>query len=195
MVDNCQWLLSDGAVKTPEKRSQFQPNNAGFTRADLLALLVVLAVLAMLTMPTLGRVSQKSAITQCAANLQQFDLALQLYGSDNQDNLPTFQDTGVWPWDTAAALVTALTNNGLRWTSFYCPGTASRFTEQDDLALFNYEPNNLSVIGYAMTLANTPGISSYPYSTNSNLTLTTERVATPTLGVFLPARPGHAARS
>ena len=80
-------------VKTGEKLKCPQPDDSGFTRLDLLAILVALALLAALALPAPGHATGKTTIAQCAANLQQYDLALQIYGNENQDNLVLLCDT------------------------------------------------------------------------------------------------------
>jgi prepilin-type processing-associated H-X9-DG protein len=153
---------------------------SAFTRADLLALLSVLALLAVMALPSLGRVSGKTTIAQCAANLQQYDLALQIYGNENQDNLPT-NSGGNWVWDASLSLTSFLTNTGVKWTELYCPGTSPRFTEQDNRSLFNF--GGVHILGYAGTVPGAAALS----ATNINATLTLQRV--PYFAVFFPVKP------
>jgi prepilin-type processing-associated H-X9-DG protein len=162
-------------VKTAEKLNCPQPDDSGFTRVDLLALLAAVALLAVMALPSLGRGAGKTIIAQCAANLQQYDLALQIYGNENQDNLP-YNDSG-WPWDMVPAVVSFITNTGVKWNELYCPGTSSRFTEQDNLRLFNYDPSSFRVLGYAGTLYGSASFAG-PFATNMNITLTAQRAPT-----------------
>jgi type II secretory pathway pseudopilin PulG len=76
-------------VNTREKSNCPKPDDSAFTRVDLLATLAALALLAALAFPSLGRGTEKTTFAQCAANLRQYDLALQIYGNENQDNLPS----------------------------------------------------------------------------------------------------------
>jgi len=176
-----------------QKLNRPQPDGSAFTRVDLLALLVVLAVLAVIALPSLGRVTGKTAIAQCAANLEQYDLALQIYGSENQDNLPNLTGGGgYWAWDAPEAYIFFVTNTGVKWTSLYCPGTSVRFTEQDNRNLFNWDSPQFGVLGYATTV---PGVASmwttpegtYLFATNINATLTMQRVNN--LGTYYPVTP------
>jgi prepilin-type processing-associated H-X9-DG protein len=115
-------------------------------------------------------------------------LALQIYGNENQDNLP-YNDGGNWAWDMASAVVSFVTNTGVKWNDLYCPGTAPRFTEQDNLRLFNYGAPYFSVLGYASTLSG-PAEFAGPFATNTNSTLTMQR-APPYFGStqLLPVKP------
>jgi len=169
--------------------------NPAFTRMDLLALLAVLALLLMVVLPALGRVTGKTTVARCAANLEQYDMALQIYGGENQDNLPTI-DGGNWAWDAPASYLALITNSGVKWTSLYCPGTSVRFTEQDNWKLLTFAPGAFGVLGYATTV---PGVASmqgttegtYIFSTNVNATLTMQRLSYS--GIYYPITPASRA--
>jgi prepilin-type processing-associated H-X9-DG protein len=179
-------------MKTAEKLNCRRLDDSGFTRVDLLALLAALALLASIALPSLGRVSEKTTIAQCAANLQQYDMALQIYGNENQDNLPSsIIGSGFWAWDTAAYVVTFVTNTGVKWNALYCPGTSPRFTEQDNLSLFNFDPGVFCVLGYVGAIPANSAMTTSPYSTNVNATLTIQRVAYS--NQFLPVHPASRA--
>ena len=84
-------------------------------------------------------------------------MALQIYGGENQDNLPTI-DGGNWAWDAPASYLALITNSGVKWTSLYCPGTSARFTEQDNWKLLTIlHQAAFGVLGYATTA---PGVAS-----------------------------------
>ena len=87
---------------------------------DLLASLAVLALLAALALPSLGRGAGQSIIAQCAANLRQYDMALQIYGNENRNYLP-INGGGNWAWDTSFSVVSFVTNTGGKWNNLYCP--------------------------------------------------------------------------
>jgi prepilin-type processing-associated H-X9-DG protein len=176
-----------------EKPDRPYAGNRAFTRMDLLALLASLTLLLFIVLPALGRVSGKTIIAQCAANLEQYDMALQIYGGENQDNLPSISGSVNWAWDAPTSYLALITNTGVKWTSLYCPGTSARFTEQDNWFLWNYEPGVFGVLGYATTV---PGVASmqgttlgtYSFATNVNATLTMQRIAY-NFGYF-PVQPG-----
>ncbi len=58
-----------------------------FTLVELLVVLATVALLACLCLPAFARVQGQTTRAQCAANLKQFDLALQIYGSDHSNFL------------------------------------------------------------------------------------------------------------
>jgi prepilin-type processing-associated H-X9-DG protein len=165
-----------------EKPDPPHPGNRAFTRVDLLALMASSALLLFIVLPALGRVTGKTAIAQCAANLEQYDMALQIYGGENQDNLPNNgqANPGAWPWDAPLYLTDWLTNIGVKWTSLYCPGTSARFTEQDNLTLWIYYAPWRRLLGYASTLpyigTMESTVGTYSFSTNINTTLNMQRV-------------------
>jgi len=167
-----------------------QAGSPAFTRMDLLALLAVLTLLVMVVLPALGRVTGKTTIAQCAANLEQYDLALQIYGGENQDNLPSGA-YGYWAWDASLYCMNRITNTGVKWTSFYCPGTSARFTEQDNWFKWTvWETVGYRVLGYASTVPGTPGFANegtYPFSSNVNPTLTVQRMNIS--GIIYPVTP------
>jgi prepilin-type processing-associated H-X9-DG protein len=171
-----------------ERLNRPQPDNLAFTRVDLVVLLAILAVLVVVAVPSLGRVTQTTVIAQCAANLQQYDLTLQIYGNENQDNLPV-NSSGFWPWDSSRNIVAFITNTGVKWTALYCPGTAPRFSLQDNFGIWTYNP--YPVLGYASALsgpsefANIEG--SYIFATNVDLTLTMQRINY--FATSLPVKP------
>jgi prepilin-type N-terminal cleavage/methylation domain-containing protein/prepilin-type processing-associated H-X9-DG protein len=65
----------------------------GFTLIELLCVIVILAILASLTMPAFEQVCNKAESTQCAANLQQFGVAVTLYLGEHDNTFPYIQPT------------------------------------------------------------------------------------------------------
>jgi prepilin-type processing-associated H-X9-DG protein len=164
-----------------EKPERPHPGNRAFTRVDLLALLASSVLLAFIVLPALGHVTGKTAIAQCAANLEQYDMALQIYGGEYQDNLPTISGAN-WACDAPLYYTAWLTNTGMKWTSLYCPGTSVRFTEQDNWIWWNiYAAAGFRILGYATTVPGTGSMSEdmtgWDFSTNINTTLHMRRVA------------------
>jgi prepilin-type processing-associated H-X9-DG protein len=127
---------------------------------ELLVVIAVIAILAALLLPALAKAREQGRRTYCRNNEKQFSLALIMYANDNRDNLPTHTlgqagNQGFWAWDLPWDVGTSIQQNGSQYKVFYCPGTLPRFSETDWLALWNYNPNNYHVLGYAMTLTNT----------------------------------------
>jgi prepilin-type processing-associated H-X9-DG protein len=101
-------------------------------------------------------------------NLKQLSLAMLGYAYENNDKFPRATAT-FWIWDiprTAADGMLAANNSFQK--SCYCPSTASRFNDQDNLNLWNYGAGGgYRVIGYALTLPDTPPL----VLTNQNPTI------------------------
>ena len=59
-----------------------------FTLIELLVVIAVIAILAGLLLPALSRAKGKTKRVQCASNLKQVGLGLQLWANDNGDKFP-----------------------------------------------------------------------------------------------------------
>lgn len=155
-------------------RAVMSQRSPAFTIVELLVVLAMIAVLIALRLPAMARAERGTKITQCAGNLKQFNLGVQLYAGENNDKLPSNTSTlgipvGNWPWDMAWNIGEQLERYGVDWRMMFCPGTAPRFTESIDYTLYDYySPGNLHVIGYGVTFQGVGGL----MSTNINSTLT-----------------------
>ncbi len=159
-------------------RKDRRPARAGFTLAELVAALAMATLLAALALSARAGAKDQNLVGECAGNLRQFALALQLFGNENNDALPS-NSGGMfvnWTWDMNANSGNAIAqyvspgvgSTNLSWRVFYCPGTGYRFTAQDNNNLWNYIPGQMRVLGYLPAIPGMTGM----YSTNVNSTLT-----------------------
>ena len=150
----------------------------GFTLLDLLVVVGVLSVLIALQMPAWAGGKSQSKIGICASHVRQLALASQIYANDNRDKLPVLSGSASWAWDLPVSVADVLLNSGATTNTFYCPGTAPRFTEKENWAttssLWNYGGSSgFRTVGYALAFS---GATSVLATTKQNTTMLPERI-------------------
>lgn len=69
----------------------------GFSLVELLVVLGIVALLISLLLPALVRAQRQAQTVQCADNLRQVGLALQMYTGANRGSLPAWSGWHTWP--------------------------------------------------------------------------------------------------
>jgi len=149
---------TEAPAKLPHGNASARQSRA-FTARELLAVLAIIGALVCVQLCAFTNGSSQSKIAQCTANVKQYVLVAQLFGSDNNNKLPAIT-AGNWPWDMSAAgnFNTLLTSYGLTRRDVYDPG----FPQQNIDQQWNYSVTysqgiptaGWRVLGYASTLPN-----------------------------------------
>ena len=149
-----------------------------FTLIELLVVIAIIAILAGLLLPALASAKEKTIRLKCnAQNLKSFGLAMFNYALDNKDRIvPGGGANSFWAWDFPWDQLPTFESMGATRKLLYCPGTAPRFTDSDNLgdvngknaqgqnALLYFVPTTTRVLGYGLTLPNTPTLNAEDYN-------------------------------
>ncbi len=128
---------------------------------ELLVVIAIIAILAAMLLPALANAKEHAKRASCMSQLKQINLGLQMYAGENRNYLPA-GDGGYWAWDIPGSAANGMLAGGATWKLFYCPDLATRFSESNEFALWNWGGgpyNGAFCVGqYAFTL---PGSSGY----------------------------------
>jgi competence protein ComGC len=167
------------------------PCRDSFTLLDLLVVLGVMAVLILVELPVLAGTKSQTKMGVCASHVRQIALACQIYANENNSHLPILSGSAAWAWDLPVSVADALLKSGVTTNVFYCPGTAPRFSDQDNWmgsgssSLWNFGASGVygfHVVGYSLAFS---GSSSMISATNQNSTMLPEMIRNGS--IYLPA--------
>jgi prepilin-type N-terminal cleavage/methylation domain-containing protein len=133
----------------PARPSGVKPDAEAFTLIELLVVIAIIAILAAMLLPALARAKEKARRVQDLNNIKQIEVAVNIYATDSKDKLPTYATSsggaaGAWAWDLPWTAGDMMLSSGMQKKTFYCPGTAPRFDDQDNFAR---PGNNLWIFG------------------------------------------------
>jgi len=143
-----QFSLKRGASR---KQFPISPNGLrgqhGFTLIELLVVIAIIAILAALLLPALRSAKERALRVNCASNLKQIGLGIQMHAGDNNDIVPhcLWDGSNARPWYSyVVGDCTPGTGNitrgyhglGLLWRTknvpnakvFYCPSEKRQIT-------------------------------------------------------------------
>jgi prepilin-type processing-associated H-X9-DG protein/prepilin-type N-terminal cleavage/methylation domain-containing protein len=116
-------------MKYPPAYADFpRGRHNAFTLVELLTTIGILSVLGAFCFAAIGRVKESSTRNQCAANLKQIGLAIQMYATDHNGYLPCMDNpsTGLKPWCGWADRILPYVK---QTTIFECPATPEKIFE------------------------------------------------------------------
>jgi prepilin-type processing-associated H-X9-DG protein/prepilin-type N-terminal cleavage/methylation domain-containing protein len=141
-----------------------QNKNSAFTLMELLVVIAIIAILAALLLTAISRSKKVAQRIQCANNLHQLGLGLQLFLSNNRGYPSAYQNTnddypGFWAYqlERGGLGISNPATNFLRTGVWLCPSAEWHYhnVPADDLISYGYNAFGVLPIG---NLTNTPGL-------------------------------------
>jgi prepilin-type N-terminal cleavage/methylation domain-containing protein/prepilin-type processing-associated H-X9-DG protein len=141
--------------------------NSGFTLIELLVVIAIIAILAAILMPVLSHAKQKAQGSQCLNNGHQMMVALNIYGTENNDFFPPNPDDGNtdpgYNWVSGEAGIgqpqefdpDCVANPALSLLIGYLGGNVNLFRCPADTRQGLYDGTNASLTGHIVPAART----------------------------------------
>jgi prepilin-type N-terminal cleavage/methylation domain-containing protein len=170
-------------ISSPPQRNR----SAGFTLIELLVVIAIIAILAALLLPALAKAKITANRTTCKSNEKQQLVALNMYGGENNDNLPV-SALGYWAHDMSGNVCQDMTANGAAYKIWYDPGDRGNSSANLLQEWTNWNFLGYSAVGYAQTFPLTASYSQYgnwKFQTNLNYKLGASSITVPS-GVMNP---------
>lgn len=95
---------------------------SAFTLIELLTVIAIIGILAAILIPTVGAVRKRALKSQCASNLHQMGMAINLYVNDNKQVLPNGNEENAFLQWFSARHRNELISYGMTYEMFYCRG-------------------------------------------------------------------------
>jgi prepilin-type N-terminal cleavage/methylation domain-containing protein len=128
-----------------------QRRRSAFTLIELLVVIAIIAILAALLIPALAGAKERARRASCKSSMRQFIMAVQMYGDDNEQQLPTGA-SNKGPEDDHLPVLSTVTSNAIvqysgsdRMAS--CPSFADYFIDKQPLRSFDEQEYGF-VVGY-----------------------------------------------
>jgi prepilin-type processing-associated H-X9-DG protein len=135
-----------------------------FSIIELLVVVGIIAELVGIRRPSLGRARRQARITECASNLRQIAMGMNIYATQNEGSFPGFDmpSTGGNLWDVPHGFVNELDRMGISFKTFLCP--ASQGVADATASLNTY--SSFNIIQYNVWIPRKNGSDIVPPSNN-----------------------------